>query len=159
MWKIFESIDQSLRRKPKVKIDESKIEVDNNTGTVKPKLSLVEMLMKEFELMKASVEDRELITKVALPLIAKVRQLAYDKISLELVHGESIWLSMYFPGDIVVHFEVHVKPVEEVMHAFFTLWKTNTSKGKIMWTNGYGKITEVIQAIKESVKAAREDNI
>jgi hypothetical protein len=36
MWK-FESIDWSLRRKPKVKIDESKIEVDSITGIVKRK--------------------------------------------------------------------------------------------------------------------------
>lgn len=154
MWKIFESIN----RKPKnTKIDESKIEVE--TDTAKPKrLTLIEMLKKEFELMKASMEDRELFTKVALPIISKIRQLAYDKISLEIIHGQSIWFSIYFPGDIVVHFEVYIKPIEKAMHAFYTLWKTNTSKGKVMWTNGYGKIADVFNDIKKSVKAAREDS-
>lgn len=153
MWKIFESIDQSFHKEPK-----ARIEVDADTGTVKPKkLTLVEMLKKEFEFVKASVEDRELFTKVALPIISKIRQFEYDKISLEIVHGERLWFSIYFPGDIVVHFEVYIKPIEKAMHAFFALWKTNTSKGKVLWTNGYGKIADVLYDIKESVKAARED--
>jgi hypothetical protein len=140
---LFSSVDGSLAKKPEVKIDPSKIKL-SSTGQLRfPSLS--EQLKKEIE--KLSDKDKKLFIDVAIPIIAKLRRFSYEKACVETVWGESLWFSLHFVPDITVHLQVYVRPPKKVLRTFFTFWK-----GKIMWTNGYGKIDDCLADIQANLK-------
>ena len=82
----------------------------------------------------------EILISLFNNVFPKITELNYEKIDLENVYNESVFISAKFKNNITLYMETHFDNMKD---CFYTLYKYRQ-----MLSNGYGTIDNVIADIK-----------